>query len=150
MPVHDTEVRRLMERLASGEPLKAGLRAMAVYLKGRLDNYPPPKSVSRASVYGQPFQSIRQQKWFFAALREGLIDVPYQRTGGLAKRWGIADNGLTQTIGNDAPQAPFVLGTNQSPFFEAVGWKRVDEIVDAESAGAAQAFYTAFEQSLRR
>jgi len=59
-------------------------------IRGRLEGarvllrrYPPQ------SYKAQPFKTDRQRKFFFAALRDGRISVPYQRTRNLADGWRI-------------------------------------------------------------
>jgi hypothetical protein len=52
--------------------------------KVKLKRYPPQTNLA------QPFKTEKQRKFFFAALREGRIKVPYQRTRTLAEGWSVA------------------------------------------------------------
>lgn len=48
---------------------------------------PPQEHKTLASVYGTPFKSERQRRWFFANLRAGNISVPFARTNALIESW---------------------------------------------------------------
>jgi hypothetical protein len=130
-----------LERLKKLEAVTAAMRAAALYLKGKLAKYPSQRSVSRASVYGAPFQSDRQRRWFFWALGAGEISVPYHRgeaasSERLGQSWTIEDKdmGFTQVIGNDTSYGSMVMGSytqgEQSEFMHASGWTPYDETVD--------------------
>lgn len=95
---------------------------------------PPEKYVSRKRAYGQTFQSDKQRRFFFWALRTGKISVPYNRTGKLAAGWKVRYNKSKgwATITNSVPYAPFVQGFNQSKHENLVGWKRVVDIIAGE------------------
>jgi hypothetical protein len=56
-------------------------------LREALADPPAQEHLTRREVYGEPFKSDKQRRWFFAALRDGEIQVPYQRTGELASSW---------------------------------------------------------------
>lgn len=146
--VDDAEVRRLLTKLESAEPFKAGLKAMGGFLRGRMSVYPP----TDGNRPPQPFVSERQRRYFFAALRDGRIKMPYRRSGNLAKRWGQAeaDGGLTQIVGNDASYAPFVVGMqSQSSYMRSLGWKSTADVVEQEADNAFKTFTTGFKQSMQ-
>lgn len=152
--VNDGDVRRLLARLESGEPAKAGLKAMGGYLRGKLRAYPPKRGAgpSRASVYGQPFVSEKQRRWFFAALKDGSLSLPYRRSSHLAKRWGQSeeDGGWTQVVGNDATYAPWVVGNeSQSLYMKAMGWSTTADVVEREADAAFRTFVTGFRQAMQ-
>lgn len=120
--------------------VRAYMQAGAEYIKGKLEVLPTQRRITRESVYGQPFQSIKQKRFFFAALADGRIEVPYHRgespgSEAMNRSWAIAesDEGLTQTIGNDTSYGHFVMGDDQSLFMQAMGWRKVTDIADEES-----------------
>ena len=45
------------------------------FLKGKMQEYPPEKRVTRKQAYGQTFFSDKQRRWFFAALQIGRVDA---------------------------------------------------------------------------
>ncbi len=101
------------------------------YLNVFRDSQPPPNYVTRKAAYGVTFFTPRQRRWFFAALRDGTIDVPYRRTGGLRKSWRQVGSGARSFIVNDSPGAPFVVGDDtQSRHEKLVGWFRTNELME--------------------
>ena len=66
-------------RLKSLRGVAAAIKLGAARLKRRFQTYPPQSRPSRASVYGQTFVSERQRRYFFYAMRAGIIEVPYVR-----------------------------------------------------------------------
>lgn len=146
--IDDAAVKRMLTRLESAEPFKAGLKAMGGYLRGRMAVYPP----TEGNRPPQRFVSERQRRWFFAALKDGSLQIPYRRTGNLAKKWGQAeaDGGLTQVVGNDAAYAPYVVGhESQSAYMRGLGWKTTADVVSAEADNAWRTFVAGFRQSMQ-
>ena len=88
-----------------------------------------------------PSTSDKQRRFFFAALADGTIEVPYHRgesagSEAMNRSWAIdeSDEGLTQTIGNDTSYGHWVMGDDQSLFMQAMGWRKVSDIAVEESA----------------
>lgn len=127
-----------LDRLGKLEAVPPILRAAAEYLLGKLAKPPEQAHVNRMAVYGETFQSDRQRRFFFAALRDGEIEVPYHRgeaatSERLESSWTISeeDGGLTQVLGNDTSYGPFVMGNEeQSLFMQYVDWRTTDEIAN--------------------
>ena len=133
------------------KPVIAAIRAAAVYVRGAvITAVPQTKVVTRASVYGSSFKSIKQRKFFFAALRDGRIEVPYRR--GMSKKseaftkkasgeeskgskgsWTISErnNGLTQVVGSNASYGPYLMDPQkQTAYAKAMGWQTTQAIAD--------------------
>ena len=92
--------------------------------------YPPRKYVSIAEAGG--WVSDRQRRWFFWALKEGKIEVPYKRTGTLGRSWQqrVAREtdsivGVVGSQGQIAPYNIYVQGPQQSRMMELIGWKKI-------------------------
>jgi hypothetical protein len=101
------------------------------FLLGKVREYPPYRYVSRRNAYGKVFFTLRQQRWFFAALHEGLLDLPYTRTNALREAWRIEPitGNLEVNLVNEAYAAPVVMGMGtQSRMSKKIGWKTVSEI----------------------
>ena len=122
--------------------LKSILLAAGETLKGKLSVYPAQKSLTRAEVYGEPFKSEKQRKYFFYALRKGLISVPYSR-GADAKSerfkasWALAaeNDGLRVVIGNDTSYGPYLMDTErQSRFAAEIWWKTIDAVMEENAS----------------
>jgi hypothetical protein len=152
--IDDAAVRRMLDKLEDGEAAKAGLRAMAEHLYGKMrpyagTNFPRPL---RAQIYGTAFQSEKQRRYFFAALRDGRISVPYKRTMHLRDMWGrsVEDGGWTQVVGNNADYAPYVIGaTSQSLYMKSLGWSSTAAVVEREADAAFKTFVAGFRQSMQ-
>jgi hypothetical protein len=92
--------------------------------------YPERMHLRRRDVYGTPFVSDRQRRWFFAALRDGSLVIPRKRTMTLARSWNALyqrdARGASVTIGSNANMAPYNIYVqseeNQSLFMAALGW----------------------------
>jgi hypothetical protein len=97
------------------------------FLLDKVREYPAQKSVTRNQAFGRTFESERQRRWFFWALRSGRIQVPYQRTGALGRAWRIVrSSGDVRILTNEAPAARYIFerGT-QSRMMKMIGWKTV-------------------------
>lgn len=148
--IDDAEVRRMLARLESAEPVKTGIRAMATYLHARIIRYPETDGKRPP----QPFVSEKQRRYFFAALRDGTIKVPYRRSKHLNRSFGdgpvAQDGGLTQVIGTTASYAPFVVGVqSQSRYMRGLGWQSAADVVEKEADAAYRTFVTGFRQSMQ-
>lgn len=133
----------------------AAMRAGTEYLIGNeqhgLRHEPPYNYVSRTRAYGQPFSSEKQQRWFFWALSEGLINPGQDnRTHDIANSWVIKETDSSWTrvrIENDAEGAQWVIGTKQAAQPAMVGWRVWTQTVADNMAGmirAAQAAVSAW------
>ena len=122
--IDDGEVRRMLARLESGEPAKAGLRGMSTFLHARILKY-PAKTTQR-----------------------------YRRTLHLQRSWGdgpaASSDGWTYTVGNTADYAPRVLGAHtQEPLFAKYNWSTTAEVVEREADAAFRTFVTGFRQAMQ-
>jgi hypothetical protein len=119
-----------------------------------LRDEPPPKYVTRTAAYGQPFQSDRQRRWFFAALNSGEISVPYHRTGEMKAGWNYHQAGFEVKFTNSAPGAQYVMGAKQSRHEKLVGWKKAQDIVDGKLSFRSSRFRSvimrAYQKAIRK
>ena len=100
----------------------------AEHLVNLFQAQPAPKHISRKAAYGQTFQSDKQRKWFFAALRSGEIKVPYRRTQGMRKAWQIIGRGEDIIIVNETDAAYYTMDDKgQSRHEKLVGWETVTQ-----------------------
>ena len=120
-------------RLAQFREASKALQAAALHVKGKIAQYP-------AERHGpQPFKSDKSRRFFFWALREGKIEVPYRRgaspgSQSLGRKWTIASSngGLMVTIGNNVSYGPLVQGEKQTGYHATTGWRTVEQVMDAE------------------
>jgi hypothetical protein len=123
-----TQFNAWLERVKSGAPFKAGLRAGAVFFKGRMSIYPP---VRRQKMI---FKSIRHLRGFFAALRRGDIEIPYRRVTSpnsetASKRWATSDldDGMTQVVGNNASYAGLLYSPRGQSWYHKGNWLTTEQ-----------------------
>lgn len=87
-----------------------------------------------------PAAQRRAQRWWFAAVRKGLVPTAngrYARTGLLQKSWKL-DSRIESyfgaiTISNKRKGAEFVVGGRQVPSHERSGYPRIEKL--AEESG---------------
>lgn len=115
----------------------------ATHVKGVIATYPPQRTGRR-----QPFKTAQSRRFFFAALRDGRIEVPYRRgtspgSEAMGRRWTIQfrNQGKTAIVGNNASYVSLVHGhTEQSRFHKEGGWKTDRQIADQESREVKRIF----------
>ena len=77
----------------------------------------------------QPFKTAKQRRWFFYALKAGLITVPYSRTGTLANSWRAVQTGWSHwLIENSAAHAALTIGKSgeQAKYHQGNWWQAGD------------------------
>lgn len=109
-------------------------------IRGRLESartklrrYPPQTNNP------QPFKTDRQRRFFFAALRDGRIVVPYQRTRNLADGWTVEKRGregyaLTNSVGYTRYVHGSAYGTGQAGY-HAGNWQLTRDVVEEAVKG---------------
>ncbi len=124
---------KLLKKLGKMGPqvYKPALAEAGAHIKSVMASYPAQMTGRK-----QPPKTLRQRLFLIYAIREGLISVPYRRTGGLGRRWTVEfrDNGLTAVVGNNAPQVRLMHAAGeQSRFHAAGGWKTDKQVVHDEA-----------------
>lgn len=128
-----------------------GLLAGGAHIKAAMATYAAEKRLTRASIYGKSFVSDRQRKFFFYALKAGIIHVPYRRTKTLGNRWTVAasDDGLIVEVGNLTPYGPLVQGAGtQTKYMQAVGWQTDEQVLAKEGPAVVAYVKKAIGESL--
>ena len=143
---------RKCEKIGKLDVIKAGMKEAADHVKGKLgkSNYPPRKYLP------QPFKTDKSRRFFFAALKDGRIQVPYRRgqkpmSEDLGLSWTIKarKGGLQQVVGNNVSYGPLVQGDEQSGYMKAIGWKNTDQIAKAESAAVNKILSETINKALK-
>lgn len=136
----------LANTLRSNGWMQAAAQEAARRLEQNLAKYP---SVRRRK---QPFKTTKQRRFFFAALADGRIRVPYQRTNHLGRGWRagvtLTGGGLTITVGNTTAYAPYVQGSQQSGYHRG-NWKTVSELSQGEERTVVSIFDRHIDQVIR-
>jgi hypothetical protein len=96
-----------------------GLRAAALFVKGRASQYPSPRPMR------QPPKTDRQRRFLMAAISSGLIGVPYRRSSSMAKNWDFKMNSPSQAeVFNEGLGYPkYVMGEPGQSKYHAGNWK---------------------------
>jgi len=115
---------------------RVGLKAAGLYVKGVASTYP---KVRRLKV-DTKLWTLKQRKYFFWALRKGVIEVPYRRGGKrsqrLGARWAVDESRLDAgqvTVGNNASYAPVVYDRKNQSWYHKGNWLNTQQI--AKKAG---------------
>lgn len=86
--------------------LRPPMEASLLSLQDALTDYPSP------STGKVRFKSAKQRRYFFWALKQGVIQVPYQRTGKLGQSWTWkvteTGSGLRGEVGTNMSYAHWV------------------------------------------
>ena len=124
----------LAKRIEKAEQLKGfkeGLRDGAKHIRRVVRLYP------RKSSRRQPFRTAKSRRYFFWALRQGIIQVPYVRTLRLKNAWQIetVNNGLTQIVANvGVSYNALVQGAGaQANYHRFTGWKTEKQVAREET-----------------
>lgn len=130
---------RKLKTLQELAPVTGALLAAGVHVAGKFSEYPPQSGLTRKQVYGQSFQSERQRRWFFAALKRGEIEVPYRRgsspgSRNLKQTWTVRQvSPLVVEVGTNTPYAPYVQSSeSQSRYHSMTGWRTDKDIMESE------------------
>lgn len=146
------QMAHIIQVIGHDATIRVGLEAAALYLKGRVSEYPPEAS---KELRRQGFKTAKSRRYFFYALSRGLIDVPYRRgisegSQTMNKRWSVSVSALHARIGNTASYAPIVIGNrSQSRYMRRLGWKPIDEAAQERASETAAQFVHGMHQRVR-
>ena len=136
--INDGAVTKLFNRLdhsAVMRTLRPPMEASLLTLHDDLTDYPPP------STGKVRFKSAKQRRYFFWALKQGIIEIPYVRTGKLGQSWiariDETGSGMYGRIGTNMKYAKWVQNAESQARIHQGNWltdeqafgKRRDEIV---------------------
>ena len=126
-------VKAALEKAANAETMHKVTQEAGEYLRGQMRKYPPYQYVSRSRAYGKTFQSDRQRRWFFAALRSGELTLPYQRTNKLKAGWQLTRFGANDLyLTNEVEYARFVQQSPQARMMTYIGWRSQERVIAEE------------------
>jgi len=125
----DAELKRKLAKLKDFSQLQPTLIAGGEHLKEIMMPYPAGNQHRP-----QEFVSDKQRRYFFWALREGIIEVPYRRgqspgSEDIQQAWNVKPEGWSRVIvGNDTTYGPLVQGAGtQTAYHQQTGWKTEDQ-----------------------
>lgn len=98
------------------------------------------KDEPRPAVHPFVFATPRSRRWYFYALREGLIPTDgrrYKRSGLTIKAWRVivkpTTGGGELVLENDQPHAQYVYGPRTVPGHLITGWPQVEPLQEKYS-----------------
>lgn len=145
------QVKQMLLSVASPVVQQEVTTSAADYLRGQMRKYPEYTYVSRARAYGKTFQSDRQRRWFFAALRSGELVIPYPRTMTLQRNWQIMRSGAADAmLVNDTPYAHFVQQSPQARMMTYRNWRSIQTVVMQEKGRLQAIAQEAFNRALKK
>lgn len=119
------------------------------YMINVLRSYPPPRRVTYREAYGG-WKSDKQRRYFFWALRNGMIRVPYLRTQTLSGGWAIAGSGARSFIYNETPYVGWVMGDGQARMMQLIGWKKADDILEERKDRVTEKFNAGVKKAIKQ
>jgi hypothetical protein len=135
-----------VERAVGNAVLRAAMEKATALIQARLAVYPP------AQRRPMTFVSDKQRRFFFAALREGRIEVPYRRTGTLGRRWTTEISGsgldLVGRVGNNTSYGPYVMGRASQAAYHAGNWQVAEDVGTQATGDVLDIFRDAVQTAL--
>jgi hypothetical protein len=134
----DELIARLENTQSVMNDLEAGMQQAATLVRDAEAEYPEPGDYHLMGNNPPPFYSERQRRYFFYALRAGMIQVPYPRTGAYGEMWVTSvermANGIKGIISNTSPIAMLLQGGpgRQARMFEGT-WRAAADIFHSMS-----------------
>ncbi len=145
----DTLFRKL-DHLAAVEVLKPPMEASMLVLVDFMEVYPGPPQ----RPYPNMLRTAKQRKYFFWALKQGIIKLPYVRTGKLGQRWTweikAEANGIRGVAGNNLEYAPYVQSKALQARIHQGNWNTDAQAVEEKRDEIVQRFRDAITQALAR
>lgn len=127
-----------------------GVEAANEYIINTQRRYPSYKKVTRKSAYGVTFFTERQRRWFFAALGDGSLKLPYKRTQGYSKGWKTVGQGYRQIAVNESPYGEHLQGERQSRLSAKIGWKKITEWLKENMPRIVEKFDGGVKKAIRK
>lgn len=142
-------LKQKLDSLARGRVVRDSVEQSARYVKGQAIIYPPARRQK------QPFRTLKQQRFFFAALRDGTITSPYVRRGmggGMASHWVIlkTDGGLGAEVTNSSPGGRYVMGKVDQARYHEGNWKNETELAQDVEGPVLDIFRRNYAAELNR
>lgn len=113
-------------RVETDETIGQFAKDQRAKLKGR--GYPPQSNKP------QPFKTAKQRKYFFWALDQGIIIVPYPRTGTLANSWRSRKLGWSDwVIENSTAYGALVVGRGKQAKYHSGNWWIAEDEIEEQT-----------------
>ena len=145
------ELFRKLDSISANEILRKPMEACLIDLQSYMaDDYPGPPQ----RPYPNMLWTAKQRRYFFWALKKGLITVPYVRTGKLGQGWSwkvsTEANGLHGTVGNNLGYAPYVQSKAKQALIHYGNWRTDAQAVEEKRDEIVRRFRDAIAAALAK
>jgi hypothetical protein len=145
------EVQKMLLSVASPAVRQEVLKSVGEFAQGQMRKYPEYTYVSRKEAYGKTFQSDRQRRWFFAALRSGELKIPYPRTQTLQRGWKLEPRGSEEiSLRNATSYGKYVQNSPQARMMTLRQWRSLQTMLYQEKAQIERVIQDAWNRALKR
>ena len=141
---------RKLDHLAAVEVLKPPMEASLLVLVDFMEDYPGPPM----RPYPKMLRTPKQRRYFFWALAQGIIKVPYVRSGKLGQSWTwevtTSGDGVHGKAGTNLKYAPRVQSKQLQALIHQGNWQTDAEAIEAKQDEIVQRFRNAISEALAR
>ena len=147
------KVIKQIDSLGKPDAFRRPMSQSVVHLKDKIAKYPTSNQHRP-----QPFKTDKSRRFFFWALREGKIEVPYRRgmspgSEKLGTSWTtkVSADGRTGRVGNDTAYGRLVQDrASQTAYHKTTGWNTVQDIAKKEQNAVLKFFQLQYERLLKK
>lgn len=149
------EALKKLDGIMADATLRPPMNDAVADVQKEVKRYPPQYG---GSPPFEGFKTDKQRRWFFWALREGKIQVPYKRgkAAGLGGSWatevqGFAGN-ITGVVGTNMPYAKYVQNELDQYYLHKGRWTTVQDVANNQGLRAkiVKRFQSAIDRVLSR
>lgn len=124
------ELLKKLRKLQALKPITSALKLVGAHVMGFMKQYPANRYFVRQA---RKFKTEKQRRYFFWALKQGKIEVPYRRgkspgSRNLKQQWKlVTENPLRVVVENNTPYVGWVQSAKQQAFYHKEGGWLTDE-----------------------
>ena len=139
---------RRLDHLAAVDVLRPPMEESLLSLQDDLTDYPPRPQ----RPYPNMLRTAKQRRYFFWALKAGVIQVPYVRTGKLGQSWSwkieTTGAGLRGVVGTNMGYAKWVQREDSQARIHRGNWLTDARAVDQRRAEIGRRFAAAIRRAM--
>ncbi len=140
-----------LDRLTTNEVLRPPMEASLISLYNYMaDETPGPPQ----RPYPKMLRTTRQRRYFFWALAQGIIKVPYSRTGKMQQRWAweieTQADGLHGKVGNNYAPTRYVQSKAYQARIHQGNWQTDADAMREKRGEIIERFRNAVSEALKK
>lgn len=139
---------RKLDRMAAVSVLWPPMKASLLSLQDDLTDYPPRPQ----RPYPKMLRTAKQRRYFFWALKQGIIQVPYVRTGKLGQSWTWkiteTDAGIRGVVGTNMNYARWVQNKEKQAMIHRSNWTTDADAIANRRAEIGRRFAAAIRRAM--